>query len=297
MSKNKLVSVIIPSHNMATFLPFAIQSVLNQTYPHLEIHVVDDGSTDSTKKVMEDFVSDKRVLYHYQENRGASSARNAGLRAAKGDIVALCDADDMWVANKLELQIPCLESSPKVGVIYTNYSMMDVDGHRQQTPQFPRHSGKITDKLIVSNFVTGCTSAIRRECFDRVGLYDETLTTGEDYDLWLRISTAYDYLYLNEITYLYRQWGGQVSNNRNEPRFHEDCIRIKRSFLEKYPDLVEPEVVDEVWALSFVGRGICTMRWESDRLSALRDIIRALQHKPAHLLAWKAFVKVLINRV
>ena len=297
MSNNKLVSVIVPCHNMAAYLPFAIQSVLDQTYSHLEVHVIDDGSTDSTKMVVEGFISDKRVHYHYQEKRGASSARNMGLRAARGDIIALCDADDLWVANKLELQLPCLERSPNVGVVYTNYSLTDNRGQRLVTPQLKRYSGRVTDKLIVNNFVTGCTAMIRRECFDRVGLYDETLTTGEDYDLWLRISTEYDYLYLDEVTYLYRQWEGQVSNIRNEPRFHSDCIRIKRSFLEKHPGLVESDVVDEVWASSFVGRGLCTMRWERDRLGALRDIFRALQHKPTHLPAWKAVVKVLINRV
>lgn len=297
MDTNKLVSVIVPAYNMCAYLPFALQSILDQSYPHFEIHVVDDGSKDATREVMDRFLKDIRVHYHYQENRGVSVARNTGIRSAKGDYIALCDADDMWVPNKLELQVLCLDNAPQVGVVYTNVSHIDAIGHQVRTYQTQRFSGRITDKLLVRNFVTGCSSLIRRECFDRLGLYDETLTTGEDYDLWLRISAEYDFLYLGEVTYLYRQWEGQVSNSKNEKRFHADAIRIKRDFLAKYPDLVEPGIVDLAWAGSFVGRGLCTMRCERHRLSALRDIIRALQHKPTHLPAWKAIVKVLINRV
>lgn len=295
MDTNKLVSVIVPAYNMCAYLPFALQSILDQSYPHFEIHVVDDGSKDATREVMDRFLKDIRVHYHYQENRGLSGARNTGIRASRGEVIALCDADDMWTPNKLELQMACLESASNAGVVYTNVSMVDIHGQRLWTYQEPRYSGKITDRLFISNFVTGCSALIRRNCLERAGLYNETLTTGEDYDLWLRISTCCEFLYLDEITYLYRQWEGQMS--RNEPLMNENAIQIKKAFLDKYAVFVSPQAVSQAWAASYVSRGLCTMKWKKSRLGAIRDILRALRHKPGYLPAWKAAVKILINQI
>jgi glycosyltransferase involved in cell wall biosynthesis len=296
---NGLVSVIVPTYNMAGYLPLAIQSVLDQTYRHLEIHVVDDGSTDSTREVMNKYVGDERVHYHFQQNRGLPAARNTGIRAAKGGVIALCDADDMWVPNKLELQLPRLWASPTVGVVYTEAEKVDMHGHRLPDGKAwgseYRVSGWITNQLFVRNVVTGCTSVIRRECFDKVGFYDESLTGAEDYDLWLRISTAYEFVYVPEVTYLYRQWEGQMT--RNGRKMLENCVRVLSEFEKNYPDSVARAAVDEGWALMFVNRGLGTMSWKKDRLSALKDICRALQRKPSYVPAWKAAVKVLLNRV
>ncbi len=297
MAETPLVSVVIPSYNAARFVADAVRSVLAQTYPNLEVLVIDDGSADDTRQVMEQFASDARVHYHYQPNAGVSSARNRGIQIARGEFIGLCDADDLWMPNKLELQVPCFFGRPQLGVVYCKPLHVDVNDQPLETYQTDRYSGKVSDTLLLGNFVTGSTSLIPKECFDAVGFYDTSLKTCEDYDLWLRISTKYEFLYLDQVTYRYRQWEGQVSISRNEPQFYEDAIRVKRAFLAANSELVSPSLVNEVWAGVFSGKAQCTMRTTGSRKSALSDIFRSLSYLPLRLNTWKAAVKVLINRV
>lgn len=290
-----LVSVIVPTHDMGRFLPIALRSVFEQTYRHFEIQVVDDGSTDDTPRIMEQFRGDPRVHFHRQPRGGVSAARNLGIRCARGEFVALLDADDMWLPDKLALQVACLTREPSVGVAYTNVQMVDLEGRPVKTYQEPRHDGRITDRLVVRNFVTGCSSMIRRHLLVEAGLYDETLATGEDYDLWLRLSLLCEFRYIHEITYLYRQWPGQAS--RHEGRMIENALRVREEFVRRNPGRVSRTAIREAWTRSFVGRGLATMRADEGRVAALRHLVRALRYSPASRDAWRAIAKVVINRV
>jgi glycosyltransferase involved in cell wall biosynthesis len=296
VSYSPLVSVIVPSYNTAKYVPDAVRSILSQSYQNLEVHVVDDGSKDNTREVMQQFATDPRVIYHYQENRGESGARNTGIRAAKGELIALLDADDLWMPRKLELQVPCFAAHPKVGVVYTN--TVHVDQNNQEIPTYrtARHSGRITEKLFGENFVTGATSMFRRECFDGE-LYDESLKTCADYDISLRLSVKYEFFYLDEITYRYRIWPGQVSNARNLLRFHDDSVRMRTKFLERWPDLLPKAIVDEMWAEMFASRAMTVMRLDQKRLATVGDLLTSLKIKPTRLNTWKAAAKILMNRV
>lgn len=298
MSKSPLVSVIIPSYNMAEYLPFAVGSVQAQTHDDLEIWVVDDGSTDNTRQVMEEFTADSRVHYCFRENGGLPAARNTGIRQSRGDIIGLCDADDMWEPDKLEKQLPVFHGSPRVGVVYTDAQRIDPAGARLPARAWGaeyRVSGQITRQLVLRNVVTGSTSLIRRECFDAVGLYDESLTGAEDYDLWLRISTRFEFAYLDEVTYLYRQWDGQMS--RNSLKMLDNCARILEKFAAQHGDLVESEVLREAWAGYYTDRSLSIMESHQTRGPALKATYAALRHKPGYKRAWKAAAKILINRI
>jgi glycosyltransferase involved in cell wall biosynthesis len=296
VSYSPLVSVIVPSYNTAQYVPEAINSILNQTYQNLEIHVVDDGSTDNTRDVMQAYASNPKVIYHHQENRGESGARNSGIRAARGELIALCDADDLWMPRKLEVQVPCFATRPEVGVVYTNTVHVDSQNNEIPTYRTARHNGRITEKLFSENFVTGSTSMFRRECFD-AEMYDESLKTCADYDLSLRLSVHYEFFYLDEVTYRYRFWPGQVSNARNLLRFHDDSMRMRKKFLAKYPDLLSKAVIDETWAEMFAARAMTVMRSDQKRTAAVGDLLKAIRFKPTRLLTWKATAKVLFNRV
>lgn len=295
MGFEPLVSVIIPSYNMARFLPEAIRSVLNQTYSNLEVHVVDDGSVDETREVVEEFRDDKRFVYHHQTNRGESGARNTGIRASRGELIALCDADDLWVPRKLELQVPCFNGREDLGVVYTNTVFVDERGNEISTYRTDRHSGWITQKLLLQNFVTGSTSMIRRECL-RDELYDERLKTCADYDLWLRLSVKYQFQYLDDITYRYRRWDGQVSNPKNELRFFEDSEWVRRQFLERYPDVASADLINEMWASLYAGKAVCSSRVGLGKGTAFACVAKSLRHRPFRLATWKAGVKVLIGK-
>src|SRR5687768_1729437 len=124
-----LVSVVIPTYNRAYCVRRAIDSALAQTYPHLEVIVVDDGSTDGTAELMRTaYGHDGRVRYHRQANGGVSAARNRGIALARGEYVALLDSDDRWKPWKLQAQVACLEHAPDVGMVWTDMEAVDPDG-------------------------------------------------------------------------------------------------------------------------------------------------------------------------
>lgn len=292
MKSGSLVSVVIATYNMGKYLPFAVRSVLEQTYTHLEIHVVDDGSTDNTSEEIKQFTNDPRVHYHYQTNKGQASAKNKGIQESKGDFIAFLDADDMWMPQKLEKQLPLFGASKNVGVVYSNFRYINENGEMLTTPKLNCYRGKITGRLLVENFVPFNTTIVRRECFDEIGTFDESLSMGIDYDLWLRMSTKYEFDYIEEPTIYYRIWPGQMS--KNYAKRYECAVKIMNKFLEQNPDIVNKKTIDEAWAHTYVGRGNCWFNFERDRTKALKDYLQALKHKMTYMPAWKGIVKLLI---
>lgn len=293
MSDDRLVSVVIASYNMAQYLPLAVRSVLAQTYRNIEVHVVDDGSTDTTKKIVSEFEDDIRFNYHWQSNQGQASAKNRGVREARGEYIAFLDADDMWVPRKLEMQVPLLERAERIGVVYSPFTCMDAEGKPLRTPGRRCHRGRISGLLLIDNFIGFNTSVVRRQCFEELGMFDESLPMGIDYDLWLRFSTRYEFDFVEEPTMYYRVWPGQMSTNFKK-RF--DCaFRIMNRFLSENVGLVERPVVQEAWAHTFAARGDCFRRIDDDKWNSARDYLRALRYKPAYPAAWKGLVKLALN--
>ena len=281
---------------MAPFLPHAVDSVLAQSHPHLEVIVVDDGSTDGTRESMARYGGEPRVRYHYQTNGGVSAARNSGLRLARGAIIGLCDADDMWAPAKLERQLPHF-TRPEIGVVYTDAQWVDAAGSPLPTRAWGgehRVSGRITAELFVRNMVTGSTSLIRRECFDKVGYYDESLTAAEDYDLWLRISTEYEFAYLDEVTYLYRRWDGQTS--RNSVKVVDSNVRVLQRFQGQYAHALPRRAVREAWSRLMTDRAIALTE-AGRRKEGFASVGAALRTDPSYAPAWKTALKIAINRV
>src|SRR5215469_3696643 len=136
-SDTELVTVIVPTYNMAHYLPQSVQSALGQSYANLEVQIVDDGSTDETAAVVRRWERDPRVRVHRQVNSGLSAARNSGISLARGEFVALLDADDVWMPDKLARQMPLFRGQPEVGVVYSDYQMVDDSGEALR--QNPSH--------------------------------------------------------------------------------------------------------------------------------------------------------------
>ncbi|MFW5775132.1 MAG: hypothetical protein ACOCW2_02485, partial [Chitinivibrionales bacterium] len=170
---------------------------------------------------------------------------------------------------------------------------IDENGNRIHSPRRPFHNGRITDKLLIDNFVTGMASIVKKECFDQVGLFDETLPMGVDWDLWLRISTRYEFHFFNKVTYLYRQWDGQLS--RNFHTRYECAIRIMNNFLEHHAHLLDKKVIKEAWAHTFVGKGRCYARFAGDKKAALKEFGRALTYNALYVPAWKSVARLLLK--
>lgn len=183
------VSVIIATYNREHFLFEAIKSVLKQTYQDFELIVIDDGSTDNTKTMIAKF-DDSRLYYTYQPNRGRSNARNSGLRLAKGRYIAFLDSDDLYLPEKLVLQVKYLDSNPHVGMIYTSAYCIDHKGNLLSHHYKATASGNIYKKIafFVPVTITLPTVMVRREILAKAGGFDEKMHRFEDTDLWRRIA-------------------------------------------------------------------------------------------------------------
>ncbi len=197
-------SVIIPGYNLADCAVKAVESVLSQTYKNIEIVFVDDGSTDDTRERLAPYMD--RIKYIYKENGGVCSARNRGIRESSGEFIALVDCDDAYLQTKIELCAKFLRDHPDHGLVHTDAYIIDEHDNAVGIDSHPsrRHTGWITDKLIMMNFICNPTIMFRRECLDKAGMYDENLFPPADWDLWLRISEHYKIGYINQPLSKYR---------------------------------------------------------------------------------------------
>jgi len=192
-----LVSVIVPVFNGEEFLREAVQSVLAQKYSPIEIVIVDDGSTDDTATVAKSLPD--TVCYLHQTNKGPAGARNRGIEHAQGSLIAFADADDLWPADKLELQLPFLIGDPTIEIVI---------GRIQQVRLSKTEDGQTqAEEFAEPAFSVNLGSAvIRRHVFERVGLFDETMRYSEDVDWFMRAREGSAAIVtIDAVTLLYRQ--------------------------------------------------------------------------------------------
>lgn len=287
-----LVSVVVATYNMARYLPQAVASILEQSYPNVEVIVVDDGSTDETPEVTARLATDARVRVHRQSNGGQASAKNKGIELSRGEYIGFLDADDVWLPQKLALQLPLFRDRPRVGVVYSEYECMDGEGKPLPKGATNMHRGSISGALLIENFVSFPTALVRRACLERCGVFDLTYGMGIDYDLWLRISANYEFDFVTEPTIRYRIWGGQMSKNYRKR--YESAIKIMQSFLNAYPSAVAGATVREAWAHTYLGRGDSILWNEKDKRSARADYLRAIKYRPTYWPAWRAMLRSFI---
>lgn len=235
------VSVIIPSYNYARFLPGAIESVLDQTFQDFELIVVDDGSTDETADVVRPYTENHGLKYIRQENRGPSSARNTGIRNARGKLVAFLDPDDLWLPEKLRRQVALMDADAEVGLSYCLVDFIDEEGRRFPDISWPHPSGATYKDLLYLNWVVGSGSSvlIRKSVFDEVGLFDEGLKGLEDMDMWIRILRHHKSAHADEVLARVRrhvrsmQAGKAIDLGKRE---REYLAHLNKS-LELFPEL------------------------------------------------------------
>lgn len=185
-SENKLVSVIIPAFNQGHYLGKTIRSVLDQSYPEFEILVVDDGSTDNTAVVTRQF-ADPRLRYIYQDNRGLSAARNTGIQHAQGAYLTYLDSDDLFMPEKLSLLAAALRDAPGAG--FAAGQSIPIDEHDKPIGQrFDTPLPEKPERLLLWNPLHVGSVLITAEWQQRAGLFDETLRSYEDWDMWLRLA-------------------------------------------------------------------------------------------------------------
>jgi len=196
------VSIILPTYNRADVLTTSVQSVLRQSYSDFELLIVDDGSTDNTGIVV-DSMNDTRVRYlKIPENKGVAAARNEGIRQAKYDYIAFQDSDDHWKPDKLERQMAFLTQRPEASLLYCPYECKKADGATILVPDHnipsEEKQGNIYQYMLLRNTIGTPSVLVRRQCLERSGFFNESLTCLEDWELFLRISRDHEIAFQDE---------------------------------------------------------------------------------------------------
>jgi len=263
-----LVSVVIPSYNSAHHLPNAVASVRAQGRSDLEIVVVDDGSTDDTLSVLESIGGDDlRVVV--QPNAGPAAARNRGIKEARGHWVAFLDADDMWCRSKLGAQLAELSRQGGTGFSYTALFHVHPGGEVYEVKHlFPNQPLFLT--LLAGNCIVTSTVIVRRDCFDRVGLFDNDLRLGEDWSMWLRLAASFEGVYLRSPLILYRI---PLEPVKYSARLLEQCtmsvldrISSSEDILTRWPRLTDQRGELYAWHYSVVAKSHLRQRRVKDFL-------------------------------
>ena len=279
------VTVIIPTHNRSALLERAIGSVLRQTFTDLEVIVVDDASTDATREAVSR-VSDPRLSYvRHPANLHVSAARNTGVARARGRYVAFLDDDDEWLPEKLERQVEVIErSSPRVAGVYTGaLSLHRTDGSAGYTIR-PAFRGDILAELLKDNCI-GPTSTVllRRECLDDVGPFDVTLKYGEDYDLWIRLASRYDFECIPEPLVRYTPGADGLSSD------YRVVIEGIETLLRRYRDLFARHPATHSERHLVVGVLYC---YEGDFAAGRRSLVQAIRLDPGD---WRPYLNFALS--
>ncbi len=283
------VSIIIPTYNREHLLGRAIQSVLDQTYQNFELIIVDDGSTDDTEKLVKSFNSEKIRYIRHGENKGPSAARNTGIQSAKGDYIAFQDSDDEWMPRKLEKQIRAFETaSPAVGIVYTGrYRIInDKKDYAPPTKWTPK-DGDIFSSLLKVCFVCTPVVLVKRDCFERAGMFDERFPPFEDWELFLRMSRYYQFKYINEpLVIKYRQ-PDSITENQSA------CIKGLKQMLETYFEDIKQDKT--VLAMHYFGLG--HLLYSNGKLSEGRNyFVRSLKAYPLDIRVVGALLVSLLGK-
>ncbi len=291
---SKKVSIVTAAYNPGHFIEPAIESLLNQTYTNIEVIIINDGSTDNTAELVRPYLQDPRVHYFEQENAGQTIAKNNGIKHATGEFIGFLDADDFFALNKLELQIPIFETDPKIGVVYSNAASVDENGQvtRFRGNAWTCYSGNVTEQLFHQNFMPFSAAVVRKEALDRMGAFDEAIDMGIDWELWLRLSTEYDFYHVDESLLYYRIWEGQMSHKWKSRYKWAD--HIMRQFTTQFPNALSEKAVRRAWADTYTCRGNLHLKREQNRQAAWSDYRAALDQLWYYPPTWKSILRMCV---
>ena len=227
-NSNVLVSIIIPTYNRGWILKDAIESVIAQTVNDVELIVVDDGSTDHTKKILDSY--NHRIKIIHQANKGVSAARNAGITASIGKYIAFLDSDDIWLPEKLSCQVDFFSSNPDAQICQTEEIWMKNGNQINPKKKHKKISGYIFEPSLALCLVSPSAVMIKQNLFNDTGLFDESLLSCEDYDMWLKVSQKYPVYLINKPLIIKR--GGHTDQLSAKPGLDKYRIQSLKKIIE-----------------------------------------------------------------
>lgn len=288
------ISVVIPCYNGSAFLRTAIDSAITQTHINPEVIVVNDGSTDDSLAIMESYGS--RIHIVNQPNAGLPAARNAGIRAASGDLFAFLDADDWWEADFLLKMSEALDTHPKAAIAYCGWKNVGLPGGRG-TPFIPPDYESMadkTEKLFCSPRWPVHAAMIRRDVLFKAGLFDPALKSCEDFALWLRSAISHPIVRVPEVLAYYRHHGNQMISNRAQIALsHFD---VQRRYLTHHPEIAALFTRKAIRALTngeLLKRGYACY-WQRDLPAARRIFRTVMKQGYGTLRDWKYMLPALL---
>lgn len=281
------ITIITPTYNRASFLKRAISSVLNQTFTNFEMIIVDDCSKDNTEQVVRS-IDDNRIRYiKLESNKGPAEARNVGIKTARGSYITLLDSDDEYLPNKLELQIMRIQDTPEdVGVVYCGYFIVyEPDTiHGKVSPKF---KGRIFDTLLKHNCMGSPTPLIKKECFVTCGLFDNSLPSYDDWDMWIRISDKYKFEFVDEALAKVYTHGDQTSTNI------DTTIRMRELLFEKYKTLILQNPETASYLLQRLG---FLYFLKNNTYMSLKYYLKSITARPKDTQSYITLITCLISR-
>lgn len=322
------VSIVLPAYNCEATIAAAVESCLAQSYQDVEVIVVNDGSTDGTAQVLEQFGSRIRVLH--QHNAGLAAARNAGTRAATGEFVAWMDGDDLAMPERLRIQVGLLVSKPGIMLVSSDFSAFvtgETDFNRSHICTY-YHSvrrqggvariygyrdvievgtrarersvvvrwGDVYESLLWGNFVHPPTVMVRRDVFDVVGFFDETIHYSSDYDLIIRIARSGPFVYVDAPLLRYRVSATQMSHGAAGGRMPLETARILEKVrlsdplvYARNPALFRRRIAESLMSAA-------EMIGTADRREALRLLVQGVRSRPIFPRSLRVLAKILLPR-
>jgi len=256
-----MFSVLVPTYNQAQYLPDCLGSLLKQTFQNWEAVIVNDGSTDHTTTVLNEYeLKDARFRVFHKRNGGVASALNEGLKQAKGEWILWLSSDDLFEPDKMEIHLKEIGANSKARFFHTACSILDdVSGHKTMEDMETRKPAREWETLMLfyANYVNGISIAVHREVFDHAGNFSEEYKCGQDFDLWLKASAQYRLHFIDHPTCVTRVYPSQITTAYPE-RGNLDAGRACVDFLNRHEfsylfpalDLANPEntgrVIDSV---------------------------------------------------
>jgi glycosyltransferase involved in cell wall biosynthesis len=237
-NQNPLVSIVIPLYNGEQYLTEAIISILNQTYKNIEVIVVNDGSKDRSKEMIEEIArTDSRVIVINQENTGIVGALNNGIATAKGPLIARMDADDISFLTRIEKQVDAFLDNPEAVLVCSGFEVIDEDSQYMYREILPTRSSEIKRTLLLYNSIAHGSVMFKKSAFDAVGGYSDKCGPTEDYELWGRLTTQGEFIALEGALYRWRR-NTQGITLTNNPAMRTFTLKNIETFWKNQPPVL-----------------------------------------------------------
>jgi glycosyltransferase involved in cell wall biosynthesis len=302
------VSVIMPVYNGARYVRNAVDSILNQTYENFEMIVVDDASEDGTNEILSSYRDERLRLFCNNNNLGLAKSLNHAIKVSRGEYIARQDADDISHIQRLEGQVSFLDNNSEIAVLGTTTQWIDENGQTLLVWQQPTENKRIQQTLLTYCCLIHGSVMYRAQIVRDMGGYNENMRTGQDYDLWLRVSETHDIACLPEVLYMYRRHAemASITNGQEQSKNAQEALIRAIERRKAYPiNILRSQQSPLTLKLSSMSRNQLAQRyswWSSgarwiDKKLVLRFIFSAILFDPMNPEIWIFVKEVLFNKI